>query len=606
MMPVTKSLRTGVELTLHLLFAVMLSTALLQVFTRYVIESPLAWTEEVTRLTLIVYVFLGASSAVASGRHPKFSDLVDKLNIERRQIVDGIAAAFVVVPSAVVGAYAVSVGNHTREVASAFPMPFSVMFWLLALGLVLCIFFFATTELSLRNKRTMVSGSITSIVILTGLFAIPSPELSSGLQSTLLVGGLVALMALGVPIGFSLLASSLFGFWMDPYSPLDVVPQRVLGGVDSFLFIAVPFFLMAGEIMNRTGITTFIVDIARSMVGHLRGGLAQVNVFSSFLMGGLSGSSSADCAALGKLLIPEMTKAGYPVPFSAATTASSAILANLVPPSINLLIYAGLASASVGSLFLAGIIPAVVLMAAMMLVVWIYARRSNLAPETTKFTSQQVKKSIRNGYWALGFPAIIVIGIRSGVFTATEAAAVAIVYALFLAIVIYRNFPWNNVREMSKSVAEDASVVMFIIAASTPFAWMLTVQQVPQNIAQALGPIADNWLLLMLMINILLLVVGLILEPAPAMIILVPILLPILKQADIDLVYFGIVMVVNLFIGALTPPIGNLTFIAAMISGARPSAVFRALSPFMLALIAALLLITYVPAISLFLPSLLR
>ena len=604
--PVAGSVRTGVEFALHLLFAVMLSTALLQVFTRYVIEHPLAWTEEVTRLTLIVYVFLGAAAAVATGRHPRFGDLVDELPVRARQVVDGVAAAAIVVPATVVGAYAVSVGAHTREVASAFPLPFSVLFWLVALGLFLSVAFLLATDGRLRNRRTIICAAIAAIVMLAGLFLVQTPALGRALQSSLLVGSLAGLLALGVPVGFALLAASLFGFWMDPYSPLDVVPQRVLGGVDSFLFIAVPFFLMAGEIMNRTGITTFIVDIARSLVGHLRGGLAQVNIFSSFLMGGLSGSSSADCAALGKLLIPEMTKGGYAVPFSAATTAASSILANLVPPSINLLIYAGLASASVGSLFLAGIVPAVVLMGAMMVVVWVYARRSALAPETTGFTSRQVGRSLRQGYWALGFPAIIVIGIRSGIFTATEAAAVAVVYALFLAIVIYRNFPWRHLREMSLSVAEDASVVLFIIAASTPFAWMLTVQQVPQTIAQALGPIADNWLLLMLLVNILLLVVGLILEPAPAMVILVPILLPIIKHADIDVVYFGIVMVVNLFIGSLTPPIGNLAFIAAMVSGTKPSAVFVALGPFLVALIVALMLITYVPAISLFLPSMLR
>jgi len=606
MQTVVRSTRVGVEFILHLLFLLMISSAGLQVFTRYVVERPLAWTEEVTRLALIVYVFLGAASAMASGRHPRFGDLVDGLPFSVRRFVDGVVAAAIVVPTAVVGAYAIGVGNYTREMASAVPLPFSVMFWLMALGLLLSVFFFLVSDSRLRNPVTGLIATIAGLAMLAGIFFAPAPYVGAGLQSLLLVVALVVLLAIGVPVGFALLGASLFGFWMDPYSPLDVVPQRVLGGVDSFLFIAVPFFLMAGEIMNRTGITSYIVDIARAVVGHLRGGLAQVNIFSSFLMGGLSGSSSADCAALGKLLIPEMKRGGYSAPFSAAVTAASSILANLVPPSINLLIYAGLASASVGSLFLAGIIPAVVLMVAMMVVVFFYARNKQDLSEGDGFSPQRLRLSLRKGMWALGFPAIIVIGIRAGIFTATEAAAVAVFYALFLGIAIYRNFPWRKSREMLLSTAEDTSVVLFIIAASTPFAWMLTVQQVPQTIAAGLGPIADNWILLLLLVNVLLLIVGLVLEPAPAMVILVPILLPILKEAGIDLVHFGIIMVVNLFIGALTPPIGNLAFIAAMVSGTKPSAVFLALVPFLVALIAALALITYVPSLSLFLPSMVR
>jgi len=595
-----------VALALHLLFLVMIVSAALQVITRYFIESPLAWTEEVTRLSLIVYVFLGAASAMSAGRHPRFGDLVDGLPPRPRAVMDGLAAALIIVPSAMVAAYAIGVARHTREVASAFPLPFSVLFGLMALGLILTIVFFLVSDPRFRNRVTVVTCLLASAIFAAALLLMPAPDLASGVQSVLLVGSLLVFLAIGVPVGFALLASSVLGFWIDPYSAYDVVPQRVLGGVDSFLFIAIPFFLMAGEIMNRSGITSMIVAIARALVGHMRGGLAQVNVVSSFMMGGLSGSSSADCAALGKLLIPEMTRQGYPVPFSAATTASSSILANLVPPSVNLLIYSSLASASVGALFLAGILPAVVLMVSMMLVVFVMARRHRFAVERDGFSTAFLWSAFRAGLWALGFPAIIVLGIRSGVFTATEAAAVAVLYAAFVSMVVYRNFPWRNLRGISLSVAQDSAVILFIIAASTPFAWMLTVQQVPQAVAASLAVIADDWILLMLLINVLLLVVGLILEPAPAMVILVPILLPLLQIADIDLVYFGIVMVANLFIGALTPPIGNLTFIAAMVSGVKPSAVFHALWPFILALVLGLAVITYLPAISLYLPSVLR
>jgi tripartite ATP-independent transporter DctM subunit len=323
-------------------------------------------------------------------------------------------------------------------------------------------------------------------------------------------------------------------------------------------------------------------------------------------MGGVSGSSSADCAAVGKLLIPEMKKAGYTGAFAAATTASASILANMLPPSINLLIYAGLASVSVGALFIATIIPGLLLVATMMVVVYWHARRHGIPRQTERFSASAFGKSLRRGVWALGLPVIVVAGLRAGVFTATEAAAIAAGYAFVVAFAVYRQIRLRDLPAVSRSVAEDTAVIMLIIAASAPFAWILTVEQVPQALAAGLGPLMDYPWLLLIAVNLLLILVGLPLEPAPAMVILVPILMPILAVAGVDPVHFGIIMVFNLFIGALTPPVGNLAFIAAMVAKEKPSAVFWSLNPYFVALLAALVILTFVPALSLWLPSVLR
>lgn len=591
---------------LHLLFLAMIVSAVLQVVSRYIIGSPLAWTEEITRIALVIYTFLGAATAMRTGRHPRFGDLVDNLFGPVKALVDGVAAALIVVPTALVAWYAIGVAARTSETATSFPLSYSVVFGAVAVSLALVILFFLASNGRLQSLTTFVVALVAVAVSLSTLVFLPPPDLSQGLQAAILVGSLCVFIALGVPIGFALLASSVLGFWLDAYSGFEVLPRRVFSGVDSFLLIAIPFFLMAGELMNRTGITTQIVAVARALVGHMRGGLAQVNIVTSFFLGGLTGSSSADCAALGKFLIPEMTRQGYRVPFSAAVTASSSILANLVPPSINLLIYASLASTSVGALFIAGILPALVLTGAMMLVVVVLARRHGLPVEHDSFAGGVFWRAIRTGIWALGFPVIIVFGIRGGVFTPTEAAAVAVVYAITISIVVFRNFPWRELRELSRTVAEESAVILFILAASAPFAWLITVQQVPQAVAASLGTFSESWFLMLLLINVLLIVVGLVLSPAPAMVILIPILLPLVEAANINLVHFGIIIVANLFVGSLTPPIGNLTFIAAMVSGAKPSEVFQAQWPFIFALLIGLLLITYVPAISLWLPSILR
>jgi len=591
---------------LHLLLASMLGTALLQVTSRYIFNSPFAWTEELTRLMLIVYTLVGSISALKTDRHPRMDDLVAGLPPPFRFGCGVISDAIVVMCSVALLVHGLRVGEHTVSMASAFDIPMKYLFFALCAAALLVIVF--QWALSARQRGTVAAtfASVLGIAAYVLMMTVPAPAIEGASSSGIVITLLLVFLALGVPVAFALIGSALIGLYFDPIVGFDMLPQRIIGGIDSFLLIAIPLFLLAGEIMNRGGVTTRFVAIAKAMVGHLRGGVGQTNVVTNLLMGGVSGSSSADCAAVGKLLIPEMQKAGYTPAFAAATTASASILANIVPPSINLLIYAGLASVSVGALFIATIIPGVFIALSVMAVVYWHARRNSLPRQSDRFSAPALWGSLRQGIWALGLPLIIVGGLRAGVFTATEAAAVAAAYAFAVALLAYRKMSLRDLPLISRSVAEDTAVIMLIIAASAPFAWMLTVQQVPQALAATLGPLMEYPWLLLLAVNLLLLLVGLPLEPAPAMVILVPILMPILAVAGVDPVHFGIIMVFNLFIGALTPPIGNLAFIAAMVAKERPSAVFWALNPYFVALFVSLLVLTFVPALSLWLPSILR
>lgn len=603
---IVESLDRLLAILLHVLLAAMLATALAQVTSRYLLNSPLGWTEELTRLMLIVYTLVGAVTALRTDRHPRMDDLVLRLPPPVQKAMAVFSDAVIVLSCTVLVMHGWRVGQRTISMASAFDIPLRYLFFTLVGVSVLVIVFQWVMAAEKRGWLLSTLSVALGIGAYWYMMTVPAPYFEGASSSAIVVILLLAFLAMSVPVAFALIGSALIGLYFDQIASFDMLPQRIVGGIDSFLLIAIPFFLLAGEIMNKGGVTTRFVAIAQALVGHLRGGIGQTNVVTNLLMSGVSGSSSADCAAVGKLLIPEMKKAGYTGAFAAATTASASILANMLPPSINLLIYAGLASVSVGALFIATIIPGLLLVLTMMIVVYWHARRHNIPRQNERFSRSELGRSLRRGIWALGLPLIVVLGLRAGAFTATEAAAIAAAYAFFVAFVVYRQITLRDLPEISRSVAEDTAVIMLIIAASAPFAWILTVQQVPQTLAAGLGPLMDYPWLLLIAVNLLLIVVGLPLEPAPAMVILVPILMPILAIAGVDPVHFGIIMVFNLFIGALTPPVGNLAFIAAMVAKEKPSAVFWAFNPYFLALFISLMVLTFVPALSLWLPSILR
>lgn len=420
----------------------------------------------------------------------------------------------------------------------------------------------------------------------------------------LLIGTMLLLAALGIPLVFSLLAASLATLLVfRPGLPLEVMPQLFVQGMDSFALLAIALFFLAGELMNASGVTERILGFARALVGHLRGGLAQVGILASLVMAGVSGSAVADAAAVGTVLIRAMRKAGYPPAFAAALVMTASILGPIIPPSIPMIIYAVLSSTSVGAMFLAGILPGLLIAVGLGCVAWWRAGQFGVAPDEKASRPEVVRATSRAGL-ALLAPVIIVGGIRGGVFTATEAGAIAVLYILAISFLVFRGL---SLREFGASLVRGAhgtSSVLVILGASSIFAWIIADQGISRDFANAImGLGAPDWLVLLL-INLLLLSIGMFIDPLAALIIMVPLLLPLVQAMGMDSIQFGVMVVLNLMIGLCTPPVGYLIYLTATMGQVAPLAVVRQSWPFVLVLAAVLLLVTFVPALTLTLPNL--
>lgn len=420
----------------------------------------------------------------------------------------------------------------------------------------------------------------------------------------LLLGSMLLLSILGVPLVFAILASSLATLLVyRPGIPFEIVPQLFVNGIDRSVLLAVVFFFLAGELMNRGGITQRIVDFANALVGPIRGGLGHVNILSSVFFSGISGSAVADTAAVGSTMIPAMVRHGYSRAFSAAVTQTSSVIGPIIPPSIPVIVYAVLAEVSVGRMFLAGIVPGLVVSLCLMVAVYVISLRRGYPKEARVPMAAILKRGVDAGL-ALFAPLIIVGGILGGVFTATEAGAVAVLYSFLLGRLGYRELSWRDAWTAMLQSARGAATVMVILGASTLFAWIVADLQVSRTVGAAILAVSEQPWLVLLLINLFVLLVGLFMDPLAAMIILVPIFLPTVIEIGVDPIHFGIVFVLNLMIGLCTPPIGYLIYLSAAIAEARPEEVIRESLPFLAALLVALFLCMYVPAITLTLPAL--
>lgn len=422
--------------------------------------------------------------------------------------------------------------------------------------------------------------------------------------TALLFGSMLILAVIGVPLVFAVLGASLLTILIArPELPLPVVTQIFVNGMDQFLLLAVAFFFLAGELMNRGGITRWIIDFASSLVGHFRGGLAQVNVVTSLFFSGISGSAVADTAAVGSVMIPAMKERGYSGSFAAAVTQASSVVGPIIPPSIPVIVYAVLAGQSVGQMFLAGILPGIVIGLCLMIAVAILARRRGFE-SSPRASWGHVARTGRGALVALATPVIIVGGILGGVMTPTEAGAVACLYSLLAGAFYFRELDlrafWTSLVEAARGTA----MIMAIVGASSLFAWIVADLQLSDAIGAAILSVSDSPALFLLLVNLFALVVGLFLDPLAALVILVPLLLPTAEAFGIDPVHFGIMLVFNLMIGLTTPPVGYLIYLSAHIAGEKPEKVMRESVPFLIALLAALGLLTYVPAITTSLPAL--
>lgn len=424
-----------------------------------------------------------------------------------------------------------------------------------------------------------------------------------GLGITILLGGFAGLMLLRVPIAFALGLSSLVtAIYLG--LPLMMVSQRMVNGLYSFTFLAVPFFILVGNLMTEGGISDKLVRLSDVIVGRMRGGLAQGNVVASTLFGGISGSSVADVASIGSFLIPAMKRSGYPANYSVAVTVSSSVQGVLIPPSQNMIYYALAAGGlPISTLFLAGYLPGLLLGLSLMVICYVMARRHK-HPMGGAFTFRQGLRIVADAAIGLFTIVIIIGGILTGIFTATESAAVAVVYALIVTLFVYRSLNWTAAKRILASTLSTLAMVTAIIMASSVFGFLLSFLRVPTLLADAIFSISDNKIIVLLALNVLLLVLGKLMDMGVLILLLTPILLPIAQSVGVDPVHFGIIMILNLGIGLCTPPVGTSLLVGAGIGRVSVESATRSLVPFYLAMIVALLLVTFVPAISMTLPAL--
>jgi tripartite ATP-independent transporter DctM subunit len=408
------------------------------------------------------------------------------------------------------------------------------------------------------------------------------------------LGALLGAMALGMPIAYALLVCGVaLMAWLGQFDT-QILAQNLINGADSFPLLAVPFFMLAGEIMNVGGLSKRIVHLALTLVGHVRGGLGYVTILAAVLMAALSGSAVADTAALAALLLPMMRRAGHDPARAGGLIASAGIIAPVIPPSIGFVIFGVAANVSIGKLFMAGIVPGLMLGVAIAITWWWVARRENVAPPP-KATAAERWAALRQSVWALFLPVIVLVGLKMGVFTPTEAAVVAAMYALFVATVVYRELPLSQLPQVFVTAAKTTSVIMFLVAAAMVSAWLITVANLPAELTTLLQPLIDQPTLLLIVIMLITMAVGTAMDMTPTILILTPVLMPVVKAAGIDPVYFGVLFMINNAIGLITPPVGTVLNVVAGVGRMKMDAVTRGVLPFMAAQFVVMFLLVLFP-----------
>jgi tripartite ATP-independent transporter DctM subunit len=413
---------------------------------------------------------------------------------------------------------------------------------------------------------------------------------------TIFLGSLLAAMAFGIPIAFALLLSGVALMWHLDLFDAQILAQNVINGADSFPLLAVPFFMLAGEIMNAGGLSSRIVKLALALVGHRRGGLGFVAILAACLLAALSGSAVADAAALAALLLPMMVKAGHDKARAGGLIAAAGVIAPVIPPSIGFVIFGVAANVSISKLFLAGIVPGLLMGVAIAVAWYFVAKREDVTPPK-KASAAERWTALKQSTWAMGLPFIVIFGLKFGVFTPTEAAVVAAVYALFVSTVIYRELKLRQLYPVFLAAGRTTAVIMFLVAAAMVTAWLITVADLPNQLIALLKPFLDNPTLLLLVIMVLVFAVGTAMDMTPTILILAPVLVPVVKAAGIDPVYFGVLFMMNNAIGLITPPVGVVLNTVAGVGKMKMDDVTRGVLPFMLAECAVIVLLVLFPSI---------
>lgn len=413
---------------------------------------------------------------------------------------------------------------------------------------------------------------------------------------TVFLVSLLGAMAIGVPIAFALLVSGIaLMIQLGAFDP-RIIAESMINGADSFPLMAVPFFMLAGELMNAGGLSRRIVTLALALVGHKRGGLGYVAIFASIIMASLSGSAVADAAALSAILVPMMREAGYNLPRACGLMAAGGIIAPVIPPSIGFIIFGVAAGVSITKLFLAGIVPGILMGLSLVFAWWWVIRGEDIKTQPRR-TLRDVRVALLDGVWALFLPVIIVGGLKFGIFTPTEAAVVAVVYALLVGMFVYREIRFRDLFRLFSSAAKTSAAVMFLVAAAFVSAWLVTIANIPEHMGEALKPFAHDKTLLMFAVMVLVLLIGTALDFVPTVLIMTPVLMPVIKQAGIDPVYFGVLFIMANAIGLITPPVGVVLNVVGAVAGVSVSETTRGVWPFLIAQALVLLLLIIVPQI---------
>ncbi len=577
----------------------------MQVFFRYVLNAPLPWPEEVSGFLFVWLVFLGATVTIRRGEVPAVRVFVDRLPAPFAAACQDLSDLFSVTVGLILlwqGIVACQAMAAQRSPALQIPMTYPLLVMPVA-GLGFSLHFLSNLTARLRTRPAPATSLAVPVLIAAAIIA-GAPHLPSAAVNYMLVVSLVAGFVVGLPIAIVLALSSALTLLATSESLL-ILPQRLFAGVDNPILMAIPFFMLTGSIMQFGGVAQRLVDFCTTIVGRFRGGLAFVDIVSSAFFSDISGSPVSDTAAIGSIMLPEMVKRGYDKSFAAALQAAAGSMGMLIPPSIATIIYAWLANVSVGAMFAASLLPALLMMASFWVVAYLIAVRRRF-PRERRHSPREVLSAMRRAAWGLLTPLFILAGILSGAVTPSEAGVVAVLYTLLIVIGPYRSLDAAGVWRSLGEAVLSTSRVMLILSGALLLSWLLTIQQIPQALSQSILGLSHDPLVLILLLMVILVVIHEVLETASTLILIVPLVLPIFTQAGVDPIHLGILFLANSSLGIVTPPVGFLLYIAGAITGASLEEVTRAIIPFWLAIIVDLILLIAFPHITMIVPQLLH